>query len=52
MCNVTVLNAVDGQPFGAIAVVMGSPAVVGAYISTLKFTGEQLTAGQPAASTH
>lgn len=47
LCNVTVLNAQDGQPFGAVAVIIGAPAVIGAYLNTLKFTGDQLTAGAP-----
>lgn len=52
ICNVTVLNAKDGQPFGAIAVILGPPNVVAAYITTLQFTGDQITAGQSAAPIH
>lgn len=48
LCNVTVLNAQDGKPFGAVAVVIGSPEVVQAYLTTLGFTTQQLTQGQPA----
>lgn len=48
LCNVTVLNTQDGKPFGAVAVVIGSPEVVQAYLTTLGFTTQQLTQGQPA----
>lgn len=52
LCNVTVLNAEDGKPFGAVAVIVGPPQVVSAYINTLKFTGDQLTAGAAPVPTH
>ena len=50
LCNVTVLNGADGEPFGAVAVIIGSKQIVGAYLNTLKFTGDQITSGMPAAT--
>jgi len=45
LCNVTVLNSVDGEPFGAVAVIMGGKQIVTAYLNTLRFTGDQIMAG-------
>jgi len=45
LCNVTVLNGPDGEPFGAVAVITGAKPIVEAYLTTLRFTGEQIMAG-------
>lgn len=52
LCNVTVLNNQEGQPFGAVVMIMGSPSVVGAYITALQITGDQITAMPPGTPSH
>lgn len=46
LCNVTVLNDEDGAPYAALALIIGPPNVLGAYINTLDFTGRQITGEQ------
>jgi|GEM_PF-842880 len=48
LCNVTVLNGSDGQPYGAFALMFGNRAVIDSYIMGLQFVGEQLTKGAQA----
>ena len=52
LCNITVLNGENGSPFGAVAVIIGAPPVIGAFVSTLQYTSEQLTKGTPLVPTH
>ena len=52
LCNVTVLNDQEGQPFGAIVIVVGAPPVIGAYITALQITGDQITAVPAGTPTH
>lgn len=42
LCNITVLNAADGQPFGAAVMILGGPNVVNSFITALQFTSDQL----------
>ncbi len=52
LCNITVLNGDNGAPFGAVVVIIGAPPVIGAFVSTLQYTSEQLTNGATLAPTH
>lgn len=52
LCNVTVLNDNEGQPFGAVVMIVGAPQVVGAYITALQITGDQITAMPPGTPSH
>lgn len=45
LCNVTVLNDINGEPYGAFALMIGNAAVINTYIAGLQFVGEQLTKG-------
>ena len=52
LCNVTVLNAQDGKPFGLIALMYGTPEVISTYLSGLQTIGNALTATDPIPATH
>lgn len=46
LCNVTVLNGDDGQPYGAFALIIGNGQVVGSYIQAMQMVGDHLTRAQ------
>lgn len=49
ICNITVLNGPTGAPFGAAVMVLGDNNTVGAFVTALQFTADQLTGGHIAA---
>lgn len=50
LCNVTVLNGIDGKPYAALALIVGNEHALGAYLQALQLVGNSLTAGQQPAS--
>lgn len=42
LCNITVLNDAQGNPFGAAVMILGGPNVVQSFITALQFTSDQL----------
>lgn len=52
LCNVTVLNGANGEPYAAMALVIGNKHVVGAYLQALQLVGDSLTGGRPAPLTN
>ena len=52
MCNVTVLNAEDGQPFGLVVLVHGTPEVTNEFLNGLQAIGNAIAGDTPASPTH
>lgn len=42
LCNITVLNDAQGNPFGAAVMILGGPNVVQSFVTALQFTSDQL----------
>lgn len=42
LCNVTVLNGVDGKPFAMMSLVIGNENVIGAFVTALRFTADKV----------
>lgn len=49
LCSITVLNNTEGIPFGAAVMILGDNNAVGAFITAIQFTIDQLTKSAGAA---
>lgn len=48
LCNISVMNAPDGQPFAAVAVMLGNNAVLNPFLTALQYVAGQFAPAAPA----